>query len=258
MASLTCAMSCANGGTGASMSIEICIRSPCPMYQYRAWYTWHTSNAIEPQERWAAASARGALGQDDVSRGRRRDVLGDFVPEGSDVDPVEQRLAGAQEDRREREVQLVDQARAPILLNRRDTPAEPHVLAGGGLACTRERVFDPARQEVECRIAFHRERLARMARQDEDLTMVRRLVAPPTFPAFVGPRAAHRAEHVAAQDPRAHVREPALRELVVDARRAALVAEHRAQRARAPRPVMELHAADAERILHALAHAGAV
>src|SRR5262245_3066745 len=122
-------------------------------------------------------------------------------------------------------MQLVDQTRAPILLNRRDAAAEPDVLAAGGLARALQRVFDAARHEVERRVALRRERLAGMVRQHEHLAMIRRLVAPPPFPAFVGPRAAHGAEHVATKNPGTDTGEPALRELVVDARRAALVTE---------------------------------
>src|SRR5688572_3050254 len=155
-------------------------------------------------------------------------------------------------------MQLVEQPSEQILPNRRDAATESNVLAARSFARALERFVNAARHEVKRRIAFHRERLAHVVRQHEHLAVVRRLVAPPPSPAFVGPRAAHGTEHVAAQDPRADVREPTLRELVVDARRAALVAEHLAQRARAPGPVMQLHAADAERILHALVHAGAV
>src|ERR1700759_1849400 len=37
-AAFTCAMSCAKGGNGSSMSIETFMG---PLYQHEAWYMWH-------------------------------------------------------------------------------------------------------------------------------------------------------------------------------------------------------------------------
>ena len=122
-------------------------------------------------------------------------------------------------------MQLIEQARAQVLLNRRDATADAHILAAGRLARATQRFLNAARDEVERRAPFHRERLARVVRQHENLAMIRRVVAPPSSPTLVGPFAAHGAEHVAPENPCADVRETTLRELVVDARRAALVAE---------------------------------
>jgi hypothetical protein len=62
--------------------------------------------------------------------------------------------------------------------------------------------------EVERRAALHDEVGARVVRQHEYRAVVHRLVAPPALPLEVRPRPAHRAEHVAAHDPRADVPKP--------------------------------------------------
>ncbi len=156
-------------------------------------------------------------------------------------------------------MQLVDQTLAQVLPDRRGAAADPHVLAAGRLARTLERFMNAARHEVERRAALHRERRARVVRQHERVAVIRRLVAPPPSPALVGPLAAHGAEHVAPENPCADVREAALRELVVDTRRAAFLTEHLAKRARARTSTDAASlTADAERLLQALARAGAV
>src|SRR5204863_2388338 len=95
-------------------------------------------------------------------------------------------------------------------------------------------------------------------RQHEDRRVVRRLVAPPSLPAFVGPRSADGAEHVAAEDPGADPFECLRREIVVDAGLAVRIAVHAVPGARAEEPVEQLRAADAERMLEILSGSGAV
>src|SRR5262249_43781361 len=74
----------------------------------------------------------------------------------------------------------------------------------------------------------------------------------------VGPGAAHRAEHVAPEDPGADVLEAAAREAVVHARVAlGRVAEHGLEGACRKGPFVQREAAEAEGVLQALLHAGA-
>src|SRR6185437_5622556 len=79
-----------------------------------------------------------------------------------------------------------------------------------------------------------------------------RRVTPPTAPALVAPAAAHRAEHVAAEDPRADVFKTPLGKAVVDAFFAAGPALHLAKEARGKRPLVQRHPAFAHRVLQAL------
>ena len=66
--------------------------------------------------------------------GNRRVAL---IPERAQVDAGEQMLAGAEQDRPEREVQLVDQAGAQVLPDRRDAAAEADVACRRPLPCAR-------------------------------------------------------------------------------------------------------------------------
>src|SRR4051812_41397235 len=112
-----------------------------------------------------------------------------LIAEFQGVDPAEQVLPGAEEDRRDRKVQLVDQALPQVLLDRRDASADPHVLAACGLARPTQGGMDSIRDEVKRRTAFHLDRLPRMMREHEDRDMVRRTLAPPAFPRVVRPLA---------------------------------------------------------------------
>ena len=58
-------------------------------------------------------------------------MAGALEAERGQVDAGEQRLARAEHDRRDREVDVVHQAGAQVLADRRDAAAEAHVPAGG-------------------------------------------------------------------------------------------------------------------------------
>jgi hypothetical protein len=53
----------------------------------------------------------------DVGCHLRRRVLGAAVPKGPKIDPFEQSLAGAQQNRRDGKVHLIDEICAQVLLN---------------------------------------------------------------------------------------------------------------------------------------------
>src|ERR1700736_2625228 len=91
-----------------------------------------------------------------------------------------------------------------------------------------------------------------MMGEDEDGRVIRRIVAPPSFPAFVRPRAPDRSEHIAAKDPRADIVHPARCEVVVDAGRTTVLAEHFLKRPRRKHPFVQREAAGAKRIFEAL------
>jgi hypothetical protein len=151
-------------------------------------------------------------------------------------------------------VDLVDETRAQVLLDRVRPAADAHVPSAGGLACPLERLVDAAGDEMERRAALHLEGRARVMGQHEHRHVVRRVLAPPALPAHVGPRPAYRPEHVPAEDPRADELEAARGEVVVEPRRAALLAEHDAlERARRERPLVQVGAAHAERVFEVLA-----
>src|SRR6185436_18986651 len=104
-----------------------------------------------------------------------------LVFQGPQVYPFEQTFSPAEQDRRNRKMQFVNEALAKILLDRVRPTADPHVPAGSRLACTLERLAYASRDEVERRAAFHLDGWTRMMGQYEDWKMIGWIVPPPAF-----------------------------------------------------------------------------
>src|SRR6185312_8623887 len=187
-----------------------------------------------------------------------RHGLRNLVAQHRKVQTREEILATAHEDGTHGKVKLVDEARFEILAHGGHASANAHVAGTRGLLRPIERLVDPARHEMERGPALHLEGLPRMVGEDECRDVVRLLLAPPAFPALVGPGAAHGAEHVASQDPRAEVLESQLRHVVVDAGVPAGLAVHLPPEPQWEEPLHEFRAAHAERILQVLGRPGGV
>ena len=82
---------------------------------------------------------------------RRHDELDALVAVGDALEVVEEALATAEEDRHDRDVQLVDEAGAQVLLDGRRAAAEPDVVAAGRVDRLLERGLDAVVDEVERR-----------------------------------------------------------------------------------------------------------
>src|SRR5688572_31275388 len=96
-------------------------------------------------------------------------------------------------------------------------------------------------------------------REYEHLAVIHRLLAPPALPVLVGPGTAHRAEHVAAHDPRAEIFHAFRRHGIVDAGFAVVLAgDHGAKDPRGKKPSHDFGEVDPERILETLVGTGAV
>ncbi len=78
----------------------------------------------------------------------RRDEFNAFVSQRPQVNALEQRLASAEQDRRDRDVQFIDEAFTKIQPNCVWPAADPHVHSGSGLARTVERLAQAAIYEV--------------------------------------------------------------------------------------------------------------
>src|SRR5689334_9698880 len=102
-------------------------------------------------------------------------------------------------------MQFVDEASFQVLPNRRRAAADADIAIAGRLTGTLERVVNAAGHEMKRRTAFHLERRTPVMRQHEHRHVIRWFVTPPAFPIVVRPWTAHRAEHVAAENPRAEV-----------------------------------------------------
>src|SRR5438445_10877421 len=88
----------------------------------------------------------------------RRYGFNALVSQSPQVNPVEQRFPPAEQDRRDSNVQFINEALTKILLDCVRPTADPHVHSGSGLACTVERLANASRSEErrvgkECRSA---------------------------------------------------------------------------------------------------------
>src|SRR5213082_431985 len=194
----------------------------------------------------------------DVRCGRRRHMLGARIAQRRQVHPRKERLTTAEQDRRDRDMHLVDEPRLEILAHRGRPAADLDIELARGLTGATERFLDSAGDEMKDGPAFHRDRFARVVRQHEHRYVIRRVLAPPVVPLVVGPRPAHGAEHVSAHDIRTDAFPEALGKIVVGTRRPARLPVHLAKRARADVPAVQLLTTHAEWVLQSLAGAGAV
>src|SRR2546421_11067924 len=91
----------------------------------------------------------------DVRRGRRRHMLGARIAQGRQVDPRKERLTTAEQDRRDRDMHLVDEPRLEILAHRGRPAADLDIELARGLTGAPERFLDSAGDEIEDGPAFH-------------------------------------------------------------------------------------------------------
>ena len=121
---------------------------------------------------------------------------------------------------------LVDKASAKVLLDRRDSTAEPNILPLSRFLSSFQCGLDAVRDEMKCRTTCHCDRFARVMAEHEDRHVKRRVVAPPTFPIFVGPFSSDRPEHIAADDPRANIRKTTRCKIIVHPRCSPVASVH--------------------------------
>src|SRR5690348_8199 len=185
-------------------------------------------------------------------------MLGARITQRRQMDPRKEMLTTAEQDRRNRDVHLVDEPRLEILSHRGNATAELDVEAARGLSGALERILNPTGDEMKDRPAFHGDRLTRVASQHEHWRMIGRILPPPTAPRVVAPRPAHGAEHVAAHDVRPDLIPAAFRKIIVGTCGPVRFSLHLAKRARDHKPVVERLASDAEPVLPVLARTSAV
>src|SRR5688572_18711226 len=161
-----------------------------------------------------------------MGRFLRCNELNAFVCQSAHVKPLEQSLTPAQQDRRDSDVQLIDEARTKILLDSARSAANAHVHSVGCVARAVKRLVNTARDEVERRSAFHLEGRARVMSQDESWNVIGWVISPPAFPVHVGPGTADGSEHVSSENPGANILEAARSEVLIDPRRATVGAQY--------------------------------
>src|SRR3954447_17930717 len=130
------------------------------------------------------------------------------------LDAVEDPLAGAEQDRRDVERELVDDAGNEGLAHSRGAARDVYAALAGRLTRLCVSGVEAAGDEVEGRAAFHLDRLSSVMGEHEDRRVIGRLGTPPAAPVLI-PLVADRPEHVAPHDVRAaRAHEPAGRRRV--------------------------------------------
>jgi hypothetical protein len=155
----------------------------------------------------------------------RRYEFNAFVSQSPQVNPFEQRFPPAEQDRRDSNVQFINEALTKILLDCVRPTADPHVHSGSGLACTVERLANASCYEVERRVAFHLDGGTSMMGQDEDWNVIRWIVSPPAFPVCVRPVPTNGSEHVPPKNPGPNILKATGGEIIVNPGRTAVLAE---------------------------------
>src|SRR5262249_4361521 len=97
----------------------------------------------------------------------------------------------------------------------------------------------------------------RMMGEHKNVSMVRRIRAPPSFPGIILPGSSNRPEHIAAQDPRADIVERLKGKIVIDAPGPAAFALHLLENLCALEPPVQLESANPKGIIQILAGPGA-
>src|SRR5271155_3553791 len=123
-------------------------------------------------------------------------------------------------------MQLVNQGGAQVLANGGYAAAEADVTAARCNGRLLQSGLNTFRHKAKLRTSGHPERCPRVMREHEDGRVIRRVVAPPTLPAVVRPRASHRTEHVAPKNPSTDSCKPLLGHCVIDSRLPVVIAMH--------------------------------
>src|SRR5215203_1176841 len=113
------------------------------------------------------------------------DLRCDLAP----ADPVEQADPLAEEDRRQRDGELIDQTRVEVLDDGVGTSRDSDILASGDLTRLPQRALDPVVDEVERGPARTLPGTANLVGQDEDRRVERGFLGPETFSSLEHPLA---------------------------------------------------------------------
>jgi hypothetical protein len=141
------------------------------------------------------------LGQHDMGGVWRGNVLSTPITEEGCINIGEEVFATAKQNWDDGEVHFVHEPGFKVLPYGGDATAEPYVLVAGRRFGAFKRGVDAVSHEMKNGTALHRDRLARVMGEHEDIGAIGRIMTPPAFPAVVRPFAPNRAEHVPPHDP---------------------------------------------------------
>src|SRR6266704_3316543 len=123
--------------------------------------------------------------ENDMRRVGCGNMLCNTIAELHCVETRKKMLAGTEKGWSNREVHLVDQSCAKVLLDRGDSAVKSHISSIGSFRGAFQRGMHVVRDEVKCRVVVHRDRCTWVIGQHEDRYVIRRVVTPPTFPDVV-------------------------------------------------------------------------
>src|SRR2546429_5887952 len=138
-------------------------------------------------------------------------MLGARIAQRRQVHPRKERLTTAEQDRRDRDMHLVDEPRLEILAHRGRPAADLDIEPARGLPGATERFLDSAGDEMKDGPAFHRDRFARVVLQHEHRHVIRRVLGPPPPPPGPAATRSPRAGPISGPDIRTHALSPARR-----------------------------------------------
>ena|SRR5208283_881882 len=147
---------------------------------------------------------------------------------------------------------VVDESSAQKLLDRSNATPDPNVFSVCGCRSAPQGGTNPFSHEMERSVPRHREGGARVVGQHKYRSMERRMITPPTLPGFVRPGPSHRPKHVATHDPCSNIIETPGNEIIVNTCCPAVVPNQMLEGASRDHPIVQGHAANAERVLEAL------
>jgi hypothetical protein len=176
-------------------------------------------------------------------------MLHALIAQRTNIDTVQQMLAGTKQDGRDGQVQLVDEGSAKILPDRGNAATQPDIATVRRIPRLLQRGVNTVGDEAKHRAALHHERRSRVMSQHEDRRVIRRLVTPPAFPAVIQPWASDGAEHVSTENLGADPGEPLRRDVVIDACFAIFISVHPLPGPRVEEPIKQFRTADSKRIL---------
>lgn len=185
-------------------------------------------------------------------------VLGASVTKLKQVDIREELLARTDKDWRDGEMEVVNEFSVQKLLDRGNASPDPNVFSVCRGGSTLRGGVNPVGNEMERSLPRHRDGGTRVVSQHEHRSVEWRIFAPPTLPGLVRPGPSDGPKHVTTDDPRSDVVETTSGEIVVDTRRPAVVPKNALHGASGEHPIVQGHAANAERVLKVLARAGTV
>src|SRR5208283_2110652 len=147
---------------------------------------------------------------------------------------------------------VVNESRVQELLDRGNAPTDPNVFSICGRGSALQGGLNAFGNEMERSLPGHRDRRSCMVGQHEHRSMERWIIAPPALPGFVRPGPSHRPKHVATHDPCSNIIETPGNEIIVNTCCPAVVPNQMLEGASRGHPIVQGHAANAERVLEAL------